>query len=209
MSISIQVQGVRDRQETARRGGANAGDKIYVSGTLGDAAIALRVLGLDSHLGDKFGLSVSEPSAACRQYFADAYFRPEPQLELSAAAGQFFTSCIDISDGLQGDLQHILDASEVAANIRLAVLPFSDSALACVSPENRILAALFGGDDYELCFTVAEGDCAELESISAAIGIHLTQIGEIVAGNGIQYLDSDDSPIELAEQAFQHFSAGA
>jgi len=206
MSISIQVQGFRDRAETARRSGANVGDKVYVSGTLGDAAIALLVLGLDSHLGNKFILSVSEPSAACRQFFTDAYFRPQPQLELAAAAANYFTSCIDISDGLQGDLHHILDASNVGANIRLDVLPFSDSARCCVSPENRVLAALFGGDDYELCFTVAASDSVELESVAASIGIQLTQIGEIVAGEGIQYLGIDGSPAELTAQAYQHFS---
>ncbi|PCI74473.1 MAG: thiamine-phosphate kinase [SAR86 cluster bacterium] len=207
LSISIQVQGLVDNNRATRRSGANVGDKIYVSGTLGDGAIALLALGLDSHLGSEFSLAVSEPSAACRQYFEDAYFKPQPQIGLASAAGKLFSSAIDISDGLQGDLQHILDASEVAGNIRLGAIPYSKSAMCCVSPENRLRAALFGGDDYELCFTVAEKDCVEAESIAKALGVSITCIGDINAGEGIDYLGTDDSPVEATEQAFQHFSA--
>jgi len=209
LSISIQVQGLVDRDEAARRSGAQVGDRIYVSGTLGDAAIALLTLGFDSHLGGEFSLTLGEPSAACLQFFEDAYFKPQPQIDLSSAAGKLFSSCIDISDGLQGDLQHILDESEVRGNIRLDAIPYSESANCCVSPENRLLAALFGGDDYELCFTVAEKDCAELESIAKQQGVRVTCIGDISAGEGIDYLGVDGSSVELKPQAFQHFGARA
>ena len=207
MSISVQVQGLVDRKLAIRRSGANVGDKIYVSGTLGDGGIALLALGLDSHLGSEFCLSVSEPNAACLQFFEDAYFKPQPQIELARAAGKLFSSAIDISDGLQGDLQHILDASEVAGSIRLGALPYSEPVMCCVSPENRLLAALFGGDDYELCFTVAEEDCAELESIAKELGVNVTCIGDIKAGEGIDYFGADGSQVEANPGAFQHFSA--
>lgn len=209
MSISIQVQGLVDKNRAARRSGANVGDKIYVSGTLGDGAIALLALGLDSHLGSEFTLGLSEPSAACLQFFEDAYYKPQPQIELASAAGKLFSSAIDISDGLQGDLQHILDASEVGGSIRLDAIPYSESAMCCVGPENRLLAALFGGDDYELCFTVAETDCAEAESIAKELGISVTCIGDINAGEGIEYLGTDGSSVELNARAFQHFRATA
>ena len=209
MSISIQVQGLVDRDRAARRSGANVGDRIYVSGTLGDAAIALLTLGLDSHLGGDFCLSVNEPSTECLQFFEDAYYKPQPQIEFASAAGKLFSSAIDISDGLQGDLQHILDESEVGGNIRLDALPYSKSSMCCVSPENRLLAALFGGDDYELCFTVAEKDCVELEAIAKQLGVRVTCIGDITAGEGIAYLGADGSQVEATAQAFQHFSAQA
>jgi len=196
MSICIQVQGLVDRDRAARRSGASVGDRIYVSGTLGDAAIALLTLGLDSHLGGDFCLSVNEPSTECLQFFEDAYYKPQPQIEFASAAGKLFSSAIDISDGLQGDLQHILDESEVGGNIRLDALPYSSSSMCCVSPENRLLAALFGGDDYELCFTVAEKDCVELETIAKQLGV-------------IAYLGADGSQVEATAQAFQHFSAQA
>jgi len=209
MSISIQVQGLVEKNRATRRSGANVGDKIYVSGTLGDGAIALLALGLESHLGSEFALAVSEPSSGCMQFFEDAYFKPQPQIGFSSAAGKLFSSAIDVSDGLQGDLQHILDQSGVAGNIRLGAIPFSKSALCCSSPKNRLLAALFGGDDYELCFTVAKKDCAELESIANDLGVSVTCIGDINAGEGIEYLDTDGSPVELNAQAFQHFNATA
>ena len=209
LSISIQVQGLVDRDRAARRSGAKEGDRIYVSGTLGDGAIALLALGLDSHLGSEFSLTVNEPNAACLQFFKDAYFKPQPQIEFASNAAKLFSSCIDISDGLQGDLQHILDESDVAGNVRLGDIPYSKSAMCCVNPENRLLAALFGGDDYELCFTVAEKDCVELESIADQLGIRVTCVGGITAGEGIEYLDADGSPVGLNPQAFQHFSAQA
>tara|TARA_B110000444_G_scaffold98556_1_gene93459 strand:+ start:202 stop:1266 length:1065 start_codon:yes stop_codon:yes gene_type:complete len=207
MSISIQVQGLVDKNHSIRRSGAIVGDKIYVSGTLGDAAIALLALGLDSHLGNEFSFSASEPSPACLQFFKDAYFKPQPQIELALAAGKLFSSAIDISDGLQGDLQHILDESGVSGNINLSAIPYSKSAMCCLSPENRLLAALFGGDDYELCFTVAERNCVELESIARELGVSITCIGDIKAGEGIDYLSADGSAFEVAAQAFQHFCA--
>ena len=209
MSISVQVQGLVDSKRSVRRSGAKVGDKIYVSGTLGDAAIALLALGLDSHLGSEFAFSVSEPSSTCLQFFKDAYFKPQPQIELALAAGKLFSSAIDISDGLQGDLQHILDASKVAGNINLASIPYSKSAMSCLSPENRLLAALFGGDDYELCFTVAEKDCAELELIAKEIGVGVTCIGDIKEGEGVDYFGADGSTIKSNVQAFQHFRATA
>lgn len=207
MSISIQVQGLVDRGIAARRSGAKPGDKIYVSGTLGNAAIALLTLGLDSHLGSEFSLSVEEPSKFCRQFFEDVYFKPQPQIELAASAGRLFSSCIDISDGLQGDLQHILDKSEVAANVNLDALPYSQAASCCVSPENRLLAALCGGDDYELCFTLAQKDSIELESIAKEVGVSVTCIGDINTGQGINYIKADGTRAEINIPAFQHFNA--
>ena len=205
LSISIQVQGMKEKNSTARRAGARVGDRVYVSGALGDGAIALLALGLDSHLGSDFSFEVSAPSTDCRQYFSDAYFKPQPQIVLGSAAGRLFSSCIDISDGLRGDLQHILDASGVACSINADAIPYSEPAACCVSPENRLRAALFGGDDYELCFTVAEKDCAELEGIAQEVGVRVTCIGEIDAGEGMRFLREDGSSIELSAEAFLHF----
>lgn len=203
LSISIQVQGLVDENRALLRSGGRVGDKIYVSGTLGDAAIALPALGLDSHLGDEFHLDGSDVD---RGFFSDAYFKPQPQIELAAGAGHLFSSCIDISDGLQGDLQHILDRSELAAALILDSIPFSDSAMACMSIENRLRAALFGGDDYELCFTVAGDDCAELETIASELGLRLSCIGELQAGSGIRYLDPNGAEVDIPAQAYEHFT---
>ena len=209
LSISIQVQGLVEKNRATRRSGANEGDKIYVSGTLGDGAIALLALGLDSHLGSEFVLIGGELNPTCLQFFEDAYYKPRPQIELALVAGKLFSSCIDISDGLQGDLQHILDESEVAGSISVSAIPYSKPAICCVSPENRLRAALFGGDDYELCFTVAEKDCEELEFIAKELGVNISCIGGINSGEGIDYLGVDGSPLDIIGQAFQHFSTRA
>ena len=206
LSISIQVQGLVERGRALRRSDARIGDRIYVSGTLGDAAAALLTLGLGSHLGSEFRLSVSEPGEACRTFFENAYFKPTPRIELAAGAGHLFSSCIDISDGLQGDLQHILDRSELGASLRLDAIPFSESARVCLTNENRVRAALFGGDDYELCFTVPGDDCAELESLALELGVQISCIGELEAGSGIRYRDSEGSEVPIPAQAYQHFN---
>lgn len=205
LSISIQVQGLLERTARSKRSGAEVGDRVYVSGALGDGATALLTLGLDSHLGDEFSLNVDQPSEECKKHFEDTYFRPVPRIEFALAARELFTSCIDISDGLDGDLQHILESSEVAARINIASLPFSDSALCCLNSENRLRAALFGGDDYELCFTVANEAVAELERLAAELGVRLSCIGEIVDGNEICYIDDDGAEVDMQAVAFQHF----
>jgi len=207
LSISIQVQGLVDRSQAARRSAANSGDKIYVSGNLGDGAVALLALGLDSHLGSSFSFGAQSLSDQDRQYFSDAFFKPQPQLELAAAAGKLFSSCIDISDGLQGDLGHILAASSLAATINIDALPYSMPSQRCMDTENRIVAALFGGDDYQLCFTVPEGDCAELERLARDIGVKVSCIGEIVSGEGVAYLDTDGAPVDFSTRAYQHFAS--
>ena len=73
--------------------------------------------------------------------------------------------------------------------------------------ENRIVAALFGGDDYQLCFTVPEGDCAELERLARDIGVKVSCIGEIVSGEGVAYLDTDGAPVDFSARAYQHFAS--
>lgn len=206
LSISIQVQGLCDKSRAIRRKGARAGDKIYVSGTLGDGAIALRAMGLESHLGEQFDLCVETPSSVCQHFFEDAYFKPNPRIELSLAAAGLLSSCIDISDGLCGDLSHILDASEVAAELTLAQIPYSASARCCVNDENRLLAALYGGDDYELCFTVPAKSGKALELIANELGAAITCIGEIVDGRGISCIGSDGAPRKLPSFSYQHFN---
>ncbi len=207
LSLSIQVQGLCSKSQPLRRKGAEAGDRIYVSGTLGDGAIALLTLGLDSHLGEDFTLCVEKPADACLIFFEEAYYKPNPRIELALAATSLLNSCIDVSDGLYGDLQHILDASGVAASLKLAQIPYSKPALCCVNKQNRLLAALYGGDDYELCFTVAVDACAELERLAAQLDVRVTCIGEIVAGHGIECFDAEGALRNPGSFSFQHFNA--
>ncbi len=210
MSISIQVHGLCDKDRASLRSGANIGDKIYVSGKLGDGAIALLAMDLPSHLGESFKFQNSQLPESCSEYFADAYYRPQPRIRLALAMRDLISSNIDISDGLFGDLGHIIKASGCGARLLLAKLPFSDSAMCCMSEDNRIKAALFGGDDYELCFTVAPEHCAEVEKIAAELGEEINCIGEIVAGNQISCVDADgeenrDMAANSRNHSYRHF----
>lgn len=205
LQIAIQVQGLVAPEKVLRRSGALAGDSIYVSGFLGDGAIALLSMDLPAALGNEFVMEQKNLTEADRSHFHAAYYQPEPRIELARALAGLASSGIDISDGLAGDLRHILEASEVGAVLQVAQLPYSDAAIHCMSTANRQLAALFGGDDYELCVTVAPALCAEAEAAAAAVGVPFTRIGEIVAGSGMQCVNGQGKLQEFHREAFQHF----
>ncbi|NQV69081.1 MAG: thiamine-phosphate kinase [Pseudohongiella sp.] len=205
LSICIQVQGLCEKHHAVRRSGACVGDKIYVSGTLGDGAIALASLAQESHLGKSFAFISENISANCRQYFENAYYKPEPRIELARRTASLLSSGIDISDGLLGDLGHITQASGVGAKLSVNLLPFSASAICCMSEENRLLAALHGGDDYELCCTLPANNCAQFEEQARQADTPVTCIGEIVAGSGIVYVDEAGNSLSIEAASYQHF----
>lgn len=205
LTITIQVQGLSRPDRVVRREGARPGDKIYVSGCLGDGAIALVSLGLDSHLGESFAMNQDMQSQTCLQYFENAYYKPEPRIELAKNYAPLVSSGIDISDGLLGDLGHIVCASGVGAKLELPRFPYSELALAYMSEQNRLRAALFGGDDYELCFTVPEQHCAKLERQAQQMDTPITCIGEIVIGSGIECFDASGQILVTEADSYQHF----
>ena len=205
LSITIQVQGTVDPDKVLRRVGAKVGDRIYVSGFLGDGAIALASLGIDSHLGSSFALNQSQPSESCAEYFKQAYYQPEPRIELAQACASTMTSGIDISDGLYGDLKHIITASGTGAQLRVNLFPYSDAAIACMSAENRQQAALYGGDDYELCFTVPPKYCQAMEQAALALNTRVTRVGEITRGSEIICIDASGSELPVSTKSYDHF----
>jgi thiamine-monophosphate kinase len=170
LSVAIQIIGQVAPGMALRRSGARNGDKIYVSGTLGDGAAALELLNTGSTV--PVGL----------QSKLDF---PQPRTELGRQLLGLATSCIDISDGVLADLNHILAASEVSGFVDVDKLPLSDELAQLDLPGKQGLV-LAGGDDYELCFTVPEDRVHQLESISRELGCRLTCIGEIAVGSGLQ-----------------------
>lgn len=207
LSICIQAHGLCKKQRAVLRKGARVGDKIYVSGTLGDGAIALASLGQASHLGEGFTLVDENISRHCRQYFENAYYKPEPRIELAARTAELMSSCIDISDGLLGDLGHIIESSAVGAELSVNLLPLSDSAHCCVSERNQLLAALYGGDDYELCCTVPANLCEQFEEQARQLATAVTCIGEITAGSDIVCMDESGVPLPFKASSYQHFQS--
>ncbi len=142
LSISIQVMGVVDTNKALLRSGAKVGDKIYVTGTLGDAAAGLQSVLQTLVLSDKD-----------REFCQNQLNNPSPRLDESKIIQRYASACIDVSDGLLQDLSHILKASKVGAELNVPALPLS-SALHSLDNVVAIYFALTGGDDYELLFTV-------------------------------------------------------
>ncbi|MGB8516822.1 MAG: thiamine-phosphate kinase [Gallionella sp.] len=192
LNLCVTIMGEVDAQQALRRDGAQLGDDIWVSGKLGDAAVAL------AHLQGKVKLSDADFSVC-----APALHQPQPRVELGRALRGIAHSVIDISDGLLADLAHILDASKVGAQLEFAALPMSDVLRAHKEFSQR--GVLSGGDDYELCFTAAARHHDELLRISAELNLPLTRIGKIVAGKGCVVHDALGATIKIESGGYDHF----
>lgn len=195
LSLTVTALGWIPEGQAIKRNGAQIGDLIVVSNTLGDAAYALQ------HLHD----SQLNPTLKSR------LDRPTPRLALGTALRGHASAMLDISDGLAQDLGHILTASHVAGRIDIEKLPFS-STLAALNIEQRTAFAFCGGDDYELCFTISPQKFATLEQIwkqhRYSQGLSLTVIGEIVqhAPNTERLtVLYNHQPFHLELNGFKHF----
>lgn len=191
LSIAVQVMGMSGEAGCLTRAGAREDDLIYVSGTLGDAALGLQAM------GDM--LVVPGPD---RDYFIHRLQRPAPRVALGRAIAAYATAAIDVSDGLAADLGHVCAASGVGAVVDVAALPISGAYRRCL-PRAGWEPAVSFGDDYELCFTVAPGDAHRVEEIGAASEPGITRIGRI-AGGTIQWMQGDQ-PYSVNGPGYQHF----
>ena len=194
LNLSVTILGEVPARQALRRSGAKLGDEVWVSGTLGDAALAL------AHLQGRIKLSDAE-YAAC----APALHQPQPRVALGLALRGIANSAIDISDGLLADLGHILDASRLAARIDFSALPVSLILRDHLQQALGKQCALSGGDDYELCFTAPVARHADLLEISARLELPLTCIGKIVAGSGCLVHDAAGNPIHMETSGYEHF----
>jgi len=178
------------------RSGARPGDGVYVSGTLGDASLGLRVLrGALAHLG-----------GAAQEYLIARYRIPLPRVALGRRLGHIASAAIDVSDGLIADLGHVCETSGVAAEIAVADLPLSAAAREALGSEPALLAeVLGGGDDYELLFTVPPAAAAAVPGIAADLALPLTRIGAVRSGAGVTLRDQHGRIVEPGRAGFAHF----
>ncbi|MFK7862623.1 MAG: thiamine-phosphate kinase [Pseudohongiellaceae bacterium] len=204
--IAIQAHGIHQNRSPVLRSTAEVGDDIYVSGTLGDGAAALVALGIKPHLDGLKGLSAQGLTDSQRENLAAAYYQPQPRVEFALAAGEYMNACIDISDGLAGDIAHILRASKVGADVLLERLPYSEPVKNLLNPQARQQAALYGGDDYELCFTAAKQHADALASLATEVNLPLTKVGEVTTGKSLRLLDSSGDIVNSVGEAYQHFN---
>jgi thiamine-monophosphate kinase len=197
LSISITALGRAAR--FVPRSGARPGDAIFVSGTIGDAA-----LGLALRKGAAFG---DRLDAAARDHLIDRYLLPRPRTALIGPLREFASAAMDVSDGLAGDLAKLLRASGASGAVEVSRAPFSPAARQAIEIDPRLVdLALTGGDDYEiLCCAPPEAETA-LEQAARDVGAQLTKIGAACAGRAPpSFLDADGSTRNFSKLSFSHF----
>ena len=195
LTISVAVHGFVPPGKALTRAGAQVGDAVLVTGTLGDAASGLQLL-QQRRRGD-----------AQSNYLIERLNRPTPRIAAGLALRERASACIDVSDGLLADLGHICATSGVGAEIEAALLPRSSALLDLFDDVSSRGFALSGGDDYELCFTVPPQRVASVQADLARLGCGATRIGRIVEGEGVKVRDANGQWLESAHQGWDHFRA--
>ena len=196
LSITLTAQGFLPENQGLFRHQAKVGDRIFVSGFLGDSAA-----GLDLLLQNRKIENESD------RYFIQRHLHPTPRVELGLALRSFSCCALDISDGLLADLEHILERSQVGAEIYLENLPLSRHLCTQYEQTQAEKFALTGGEDYELCFTVSEEKREEMEQVLRSQGIKVTCIGKILPQTSGLNLLKNGEKVALPEHCgFDHFS---
>lgn len=196
LNICIGVFGEVVPGHALRRDAARAGDDIWISGTLGDARLALAAY------RNEYALPATDLAQA-----AQRMHMPTPRIALgrALAAGPIAHAALDISDGLVGDLGHILAASQVGATLDVDALP-AGPVLARQPLELRRRFTVAGGDDYELCFTAPAANRAAVLAAAAETGTPVTRVGRIEAEPGLRMVDAHGSPLDLGLRGWDHFT---
>lgn len=195
LTISVQIMGEVAGSKAIKRSGAKVGDEIWVSGNLGDAALALACL------QQRYRLPENE-LAAC----LPALHMLQPRVALGLELRQIAHSAIDISDGLIADLGHILQCSNVGAEITLKDIPCSKIVSNHLAEEHVQQMVLAGGDDYELCFTAAAEKHDALLSLSKKLALPLSCVGHVTSNHGLIIRGLDNQIINIKEAGFDHFT---
>ncbi len=194
LSVTIQAHGFVPEKVFCRRDSAKAGELICVTGELGDAALGL-MLARDE-------INVVNPEY--KEHLLSKYYRPYPQVAAGIALRSRATAGIDISDGLLADVAHISHASNVGALLRWERIPLSDAAKSLDDTSMVMKAALTGGDDYQLCFTVAEDELEATAQALETVGSRCVPIGRLTGKPGVRVLH-DDNEVDLKELGFSGF----
>ena len=200
LTISITAVGSVPAGTMVERKGAQAGDLVVVTGTIGDAALGLKLRRAPDDA------AFAQLDGASKAHLRDRYLLPQPRLALAAALRECASAAMDISDGLAGDLAKLANASGVAARIEAARVPLSLAARAAIAADDALIeTALSGGDDYEILASVPENRFAPFRDAAVKAGIGLTTIGRIEAGDGVHVAGLDGKPLHLKQAAFSHF----
>ena len=195
LSITVTLMGIVPVGVALERRGGQPGDAIFVTGSPGDAAAGLAL--------EQNRLHVADPMSA--QILRDRFLFPTPRCDVGVALRGLASACIDVSDGLGGDLEKLCAASKCGAEIDAAALPVSEALVAAVGREVAREYALTGGDDYELLFTVP---LARLGAMTHAVALGLgpvTRIGTLMSGNGVR-VSARGGVTQFSGSGFDHFA---
>jgi len=192
LSVTVQVHGLVPSGRALRRDGARPGQRIFVTGTLGDAAYALWQM--------QSGVLV-EPA------LLERLNRPEPRVAFGRALAAVGSAAIDISDGLLADLGHVVTASNCGATLWVDRLPRSAALRAQASSLQLLVSQLSGGDDYELCFCVEPENVSALQTLARDCAVAVTEVGVIESQPGVRCRHDDGSAYQPHARGFDHFAS--
>lgn len=197
LTLSLTALGTVPGETVLTRRGAEPGDDIFVTGTIGDGALGLEVA--------RGGLTSLDE--AFRRALLGRYRRPEPRIGFGARLLDHAHASIDVSDGLIADLGHVCASSGVGARITAAAIPLSEAARAVVDGDRERLAALLGGgDDYELLFTAPAGSGGAITGIGTELGVAVARIGCITEGSGVEVEDAEALGLTFHSRGYRHFA---
>jgi thiamine-monophosphate kinase len=194
LAVTVQVLGFVPAGGGLRRAGGAAGDWIFVSGTPGDAAAGLAM-----------EMGAAGPGGLDEAWLRDRFLFPAPRVALGGLLRGLASACIDVSDGLLGDLGKLAAASGCGAEVDVTRLPLSPALIRLLGAEKALERALAGGDDYELCFTVPDRHLAEARQRLAAQPTPTRCIGRLVSGSDVK-LQRAGTVMEFAHRGFDHFA---
>ncbi len=204
LTVSITVVGSVPQGRMVRRGTAKPGDVLFVSGSIGDAALGLALL-CDPGLASAWGLTSAEADFLIRRYR-----RPRPRLALGPVLRGHASAAMDVSDGLVKDLDRLLRASGVAGRLVAADVPHSAAARKFVEQapqeaDQRLAQLITAGDDYEILAAVPAAHVAEFRAAAAPAAVLVTRIGSLSAGAGLQIDAPDGRPLSVDRPGWDHF----
>jgi thiamine-monophosphate kinase len=199
VTVCITAIGTLPKGTMVHRKGARPGDYIYVSGTIGDAALGLRL---------RHGTIDGAPAGRGVEKLRDRYLHPQPRVSLAPSVRKYASAALDVSDGLVGDLAHICDESRVSAVVEAATIPLSRAASALVATDpSALTTAITGGDDYEILAAIPPSKAAAYEKAAAKAGVPVSRIGRIQRGKGRpMVLGRDGAPMPTGPGSFDHFA---
>ncbi|WP_091680835.1 thiamine-phosphate kinase [Methylocapsa palsarum] len=203
LTISITAIGAVPSGGMVPRGGVAAGDHIYVTGTIGDAALGLK-LRHDAAAGRSWTQALS---AAAADHLRRRYLLPEPRVALRGSLRRHARAAMDVSDGFGGDLAKMLGLSALSARVSIESVPLSAAAREALSLEPRLIETILtGGDDYEILCAIAPADRAAFEASAAADGTTVTRVAETFdGGQGVLFQAPSGEILRLEKLSFQHF----